>query len=53
MGNVEYTITGNGVTGNTTTGEIINQSGTVYLDDPDIGISQMKVLEENKALGMA
>lgn len=48
VGNVEYTITGNGVTGNTTTGEIINQSGTVYLDYPDIGISQMKVLEENK-----
>ena len=46
--NVEYTITGNGVTGNTTTGEIINQSGTVYLDYPDIGISQMKVLEENE-----
>lgn len=46
--NVEYTITGNGVTGNNTTGEIINQSGTVYLDYPDIGISQMKVLEENK-----
>lgn len=46
--NVEYTIAGNGVTGNTTTGEIINQSGTVYLDYPDIGISQMKVLEENK-----
>ena len=48
VSNVEYTITGNGVTGNTTTGEIINQSGTVYLDYPDIGISQMKVLEENK-----
>lgn len=48
VGNVEYTITGNGVTENTTTGEIINQSGTVYLDYPDIGISQMKVLEENK-----
>lgn len=48
VGNVEYTITGNGVTGNTTTGEIINQSGTVYLDYPDIGISQMKVLEENE-----
>lgn len=46
--NVEYTIAGNGVTGNTTTGEIINQSGTVYLDYPDIGISQMKVLEENE-----
>lgn len=49
VGNVEYTITGNGVTGNTTTGEIINQSGTVYLDYPDIGISQMKVLEETRA----
>ncbi len=48
VSNVEYTITGNGVTGNTTTGEIINQSGTVYLDYPDIGISQMKVLEENE-----
>ena len=48
VSNVKYTITGNGVTGNTTTGEIINQSGTVYLDYPDIGISQMKVLEENK-----
>ena len=48
VGNVEYTITGNDVTGNTTTGEIINQSGTVYLDYPDIGISQMKVLEENE-----
>ena len=46
--NVEYTIAGNGVTGNNTTGEIINQTGTVYLDYPDIGISQMKVLEENK-----
>ena len=46
--NVEYTITGNGVTGNNTTGEIINQSGTVHLDYPDIGISQMKVLEENE-----
>lgn len=48
VSNVKYTITGNGVTGNTTTGEIINQSGTAYLDYPDIGISQMKVLEENK-----
>lgn len=46
--NVEYTITGNGVTENTTTGQVIDQSGTVYLDYPDIGISQMKVLEENK-----
>ena len=48
VGNVEYTITGNGVTENTTTGQVIDQSGTVYLDYPDIGISQMKVLEENK-----
>lgn len=48
VSNVKYTIAGNGVTGNNTTGEIINQSGTVYLDYPDIGISQMKVLEENK-----
>ena len=48
VGNVEYTITGNGVTGNTTTGQVIDQSGTVYLDYPDIGISQMKVLEENE-----
>lgn len=48
VGNVEYTITGNGVTGNTTTGKVIDQSGTVHLDYPDIGISQMKVLEENK-----
>ena len=43
VGNVEYTITGN-----TTTGKVIDQSGTVYLDYPDIGISQMKVLEENE-----
>ena len=48
VGNVEYTIAGNGVTENTTTGQVIDQSGTVYLDYPDIGISQMKVLEENK-----
>lgn len=48
VGNVEYTITGNGVTENTTTGQVIDQSGTVYLDYPDIGISQMKVLEENE-----
>ena len=48
VGNMEYTITGNGVTENTTTGQVIDQSGTVYLDYPDIGISQMKVLEENK-----
>ena len=48
VGNVEYTITGNGVTGNNTTEKVIDQSGTVYLDYPDIGISQMKVLEENK-----
>ena len=48
VSNVEYTITGNGVTGNTTTGQVIDQSGTVYLDYPDIGISQMKVLEENE-----
>ena len=48
VSNVKYTITGNGVTGNNTTGEIINQTGTVYLDYPDIGISQMKVLEENE-----
>ena len=46
--NVEYTIAGNGVTENTTTGQVIDQSGTVYLDYPDIGISQMKVLEENE-----
>lgn len=39
VSNVKYTITGNNITG---------QSGTVYLDYPDIGISQMKVLEENK-----
>ena len=48
VGNVEYTITGNGVTENTTTGQVIDQSGTGYLDYPDIGISQMKVLEENE-----
>lgn len=48
VGNMEYTITGNGVTGNTTTGKVIDQSGTVHLDYPDIGISQMKVLEENE-----
>ena len=48
VGNVEYTITENGVTENTTTGQVIDQSGTVYLDYPDIGISQMKVLEENE-----
>lgn len=46
--NVGYTFTGTGITGNNTTGEIINQTGTVYLDYPDIGISQMKVLEENE-----
>lgn len=39
VSNVKYTITGNNITG---------QSGTVYLDYPDIGISQMKVLEENE-----
>ena len=39
VSNVKYTITGNNITG---------QSGTAYLDYPDIGISQMKVLEENK-----
>lgn len=39
VSNVKYTITGNNIT---------DQSGTVYLDYPDIGISQMKVLEENK-----
>lgn len=48
VSNVKYTITGNGVTGNNTTEKVIDQSGTVYLDYPDIGISQMKVLEENK-----
>ena len=36
--NVDYTISGSG----------INESGTVYLDYPDIGISQMKVLEEKE-----
>lgn len=46
--NVKYTITGNGVIKNNTTGKVIDQSGTVYLEYPDIGISQMKVLEENK-----
>ena len=45
---VGYTITGNGVTGNNATGRVINQSGTVYLAYPDVGISQMKVLEENE-----
>lgn len=39
VSNVKYTIAGNNIT---------DQSGTVYLDYPDIGISQMKVLEENK-----
>ncbi len=50
VGNVDYTFTGIGITGNgpNDTSQVINQSGTVYLDYPDIGISQMKVLEENK-----
>lgn len=39
VSNVKYTITGNNIT---------DQSSTVYLDYPDIGISQMKVLEENE-----
>lgn len=39
VSNVKYTIAGNNIT---------DQSGTVYLDYPDIGISQMKVLEENE-----
>lgn len=39
VSNVKYTIAGNNIT---------DQSSTVYLDYPDIGISQMKVLEENK-----
>lgn len=39
VSNVKYTIAGNNIT---------DQSGTVYLNYPDIGISQMKVLEENK-----
>ncbi len=48
--NVDYTVTGIGIIGNgpNDTSQVINQSGTVYLDYPDIGISQMKVLEENK-----
>ena len=50
VGNVDYTFTGIGITGNgpNDTSQVINQSGTVYLDYPDIGISQMKVLEENE-----
>lgn len=39
VSNVKYTIAGNNIT---------DQSSTVYLDYPDIGISQMKVLEENE-----
>ncbi|MCU7652029.1 S-layer homology domain-containing protein [Acutalibacter sp. LFL-21] len=39
VSNVKYTIAGNNIT---------DQSGTVYLNYPDIGISQMKVLEENE-----
>lgn len=39
VSNVKYTIAGNNIT---------DQSGTVHLDYPDIGISQMKVLEENE-----
>lgn len=48
--NVGYTFTGTGITGNgpSDISQVINQSGTVYLEYPDIGISQMKVLEENK-----
>ena len=48
VSNVKYTIAGNGVIKNNTTGKVIDQSGTVHLDYPDIGISQMKVLEENE-----
>lgn len=40
VANVEYTITD--------TGSNITKTGTVYLDYPDIGISQMKVLEEKE-----
>ena len=39
VSNVKYTIAGTNIT---------DQSSTVYLDYPDIGISQMKVLEENE-----
>lgn len=39
VSNVKYTIAGNNIT---------DQSSTVYLDYPDIGISQMEVLEENE-----
>ena len=50
VGNVDYTFTGIGITGSKSndTSQVIKQSGTVHLDYPDIGISQMKVLEENK-----
>lgn len=40
VANVEYTITD--------TDSNITKTGTVYLDYPDIGISQMKVLEEKE-----
>lgn len=43
--NVDYTFTGNKPND---TSQVINQNGTVYLDYSDIGISQMKVLEENE-----
>jgi uncharacterized repeat protein (TIGR02543 family) len=41
VSNPSYTITGDSDTG-------ISETGTVYLDYPDIGISQMKVLKEEK-----